>query len=158
MIPPSYPFARQYRLLYFMLISCIIIGMAFYLYSAENPRSHLFFLFQTLFFCYILWKRRLLLKQMSYDSEYLYVRERQQEEVITLQAIARIELKTPGGGWDIYFKGNYMRRESLIFIPSLFYPLNFKKIDARYEAFEKNLQAGKRKSNTQGYCFFLFIF
>lgn len=145
----SSPFARQYRLLHFILIPCIIIGLVIMLYAGKTEMK-LFNSINAILFSYILWKRGQLLKPMSYDSEYLYIREGKQEEVIPLHAIARIELKTLGGGWDIYFKPGYTPRESLIFIPSLLYPLNFKKIEARVDAFEKTFRQAKEKATPRG--------
>ncbi len=150
-------FALSYKKLLLYLIPAVGLGIIFLLLWDGLPVNRIFAGGQVIFFCYILFNRISLLKEVSYDSENLYVIENNQQEIIPLEAISTVELKSIGGQWDLNFKPGYTNRNKLAFLPSLIYPFNYKKTEKMVNAFRKEIsiakqRAGKTENIINGIC------
>lgn len=97
---------------------------------------------------FIVTKRILLLKEVYYDSSDLFIKEKNQEEIIPLEAISSVELKSIGGQWDIRFKPGFGKRKQLVFIPSMRYPLSFKMTDKMVVVFRTAIEKAKKEEDT----------
>lgn len=146
----SSPFAERYRQFFLLSLVAVTISLVVY-YSLRMKASFsgLLPLAHVVVFSYILLKRTQLLKEVSYDQEFLYIKEKKQEEVIPLTAIKNVELKTMGGRWKVNFHPAYTSREKVTFLPSLLYPMNYKKVEKRIDVFHQAIAiARKNSSNT----------
>lgn len=74
-------------------------------------------------------KRTAKLKNISYDSENIYVFKEGQEVVIPFYEIKDIELKSLLGSHLIKFYNDLGLGDEIYFKSSLWYPFNFKKVD-----------------------------
>lgn len=145
----SSPYAERYRII--LLIGTVIsfLALIYFLIDLNDPFKRLIPIINTLILTYFVVKGTAFLKVISHDGEYLYIKEKGQEEMLPLRAIKKVELKTMGGRWEIHFHPSYTGREKVVFLPSLLYPLNFKKVERRINDFHEIIDQARRK-NSEG--------
>lgn len=97
-----------------------------------------------IFFAYTLHRRGRKLSKLAYDHENLCLAEGTQEEIIPLWQVKQVELTTLNGGYRIDFHPGACQHDYLLFLPSFWYPLNFKKQDAKIERFRESIYQAKR--------------
>jgi len=99
---------------------------------------------------YILFlKRTSKLKNISYDHENIYVFKGDQEIIIPFNEIKNIELKSLLGTHCIKFYHDLGLGKEIYFKSSLWYPLNFKKVDEQVYKLQLRIDNDKRKGQSQ---------
>lgn len=88
---------------------------------------------------FLIHKRSKKLCSLSYDAENLCLQLPNQEEIIPLWQIREVRLVSLNGGYRISFNRHYSSRDEVLFLPSFWYPLNYKKMDKKVEAFRAQI-------------------
>ena len=86
------------------------------------------------------------LQEVSYDNSNIYIRQNQQEEIIPLSSIKNVELKSLFGGYQVDFYQINGQAGHILFLPSSWYPLNFRSQDKKVEEFRVAIAKAKRLS------------
>ena len=125
----------------------LVIALVYYLDEEKLP-DLIYISLWVAALAYMLHNRGKKLYPLAYDQESLYLQHDGQEEIIPLWQINGIELTNLNGGYRIDFNNNYNTVGQVLFLPSFWYPLNFKKMDAKVAAFEKAVWAAKKRRTT----------
>lgn len=84
------------------------------------------------------------IQSISFDKEYLYINNSEQDVLIPLYQINSVELKTLTGIHKIKLASQYSPNDIIYFKSSMWYPLNFKKVDNRMVRLRKNITIAKQ--------------
>lgn len=142
----SSKFSVKYKKLLLVAVPAAGLGLIALLLGTKGISLGSILQLPTIFILtFLITKRTFLLKEVSYDSSDLYIKENRQEEIIPLEAIASVELKSIGGQWDIHFKPGFSNRKRLVFIPDMRYPLNFRKVDGMVANFRTAIKKAKKE-------------
>ena len=127
--------------------SALLLSWGLYILFMSD--RDLFFLIHysvwVLLFAYVLHTRGRKLYQLSYDSENLYLAEGKQEEIIPLWQVRKASLISLNGSFRIEFAPGAAAHDHILFLPSFWYPLNFKFQDARVELFQQAVERARRR-------------
>lgn len=84
------------------------------------------------------------IRGIEYDSEFLYVFESGYEVVIPLRNIKRIDIRNFGGIYEVSLFDPIQSGYSVLFMPSLIYPLDFRKQDEKVNMLRRFIQKARR--------------
>lgn len=143
----SSPYAERYRIILLTGTVISFFAIIYFLIDLEDPFRRILPIINTLILTYFIVKGTAFLKVVSHDGDYLYIKEKGQEEVLPLTAIKTVKLKTIGGRWEIHFHPSYTGREKVVFLPSLLYPLNYKKVESRIDDFHEVIDQARKRSS-----------
>ena len=85
------------------------------------------------------------LKSIEYDKENIYVQDGQQDVQISMADIKSIELDNIGGAFRINFFQQTPFGMNIYFKPSIYYPINFSKMDAKINELRSIIDRAKRQ-------------
>lgn len=86
------------------------------------------------------------LQQTSFDDEFLYVYQKQQDYIIPLENIESVEIGSLGGVYKVNLYHPEQLGREFYFKTSLIYPLNYKSKDALVNVLRRNIDAARRKT------------
>jgi hypothetical protein len=125
----------------------VVLGWSTLAPTVLTDRNWFFLLYWSFFILFLAYKlhsRGKKLRQLYYDQENLYVQEKGQEEIIPLWQVRNVTLTSLNGGYRIDLNKAASAHDYILFLPSFWYPLNFKKQDARVERFQQAILAAKK--------------
>ncbi len=123
---------KTYKAWLLFLMSVLIAGLAYYSYVAildghfivTTPLLGCVFVYQL----YRIYRR---VKVVEFDREFFYVSESGYEILVPLDNIKKVEIKNMGGIYKVSFFDEIQSGHSVLFKPSLIYPLDFNKQDEK---------------------------
>jgi len=83
------------------------------------------------------------LQQASFDDEFLYVYQKEQDYVIPLENIESVEIESLGGVYKVNLYHPEQLGKEFYFKTSLIYPLNYKSKDALVNVLRRNIDKAK---------------
>ena len=83
------------------------------------------------------------IKAVEFDAEFLYVFEKGFEIVVPLENIKNVEIKSLNGIYQINLHDKIQSGTEVYFKPSLIYPLDFKKQDAKVNVLRSYIRKAK---------------
>lgn len=103
---------------------------------------------QTILYGYLLYAGIRIVKkfqQTSFDEEFLYVYQKQQDYVIPLENIESVEIESLGGVYKVNLYHPEQLGNEFYFKTSLLYPLNYKSKDALVNVLRKAIDKAKAR-------------
>ncbi|MEQ8474759.1 hypothetical protein [Fulvivirga sp.] len=135
-----------------LIPSVLIIGFFFYMLVL---RFKIFYLGQVGLYAYLFYRlyynRILRLKTIDYDDENIFVVEKGQEIVIPFVDIKEIKLRSLIGTHSIELYRDLGFGEEFYFKSSLWYPLNFKKVDDAVYQLQSKIRRAKQNYTPENY-------
>ncbi|MBL7843454.1 MAG: hypothetical protein JNK44_06290 [Cyclobacteriaceae bacterium] len=84
-------------------------------------------------------------QQVSFDPEFLYVYQKQQDYIIPLENIESVEIESLGGVYKVNLYHPEQLGKELYFKTSLIYPLNYKSKDELVNVLRRNIDKAKAR-------------
>lgn len=127
-----------------MVLVAMIVGLM--AYRTYQDWSSIIMYVSYIWIIYLWLKANSKVYHTEFDDEFLYVRYRGAEVLISLENIKDIELKTLGGVWRVDLEYADLLGDHFYFKPSLLYPLNYRKKDALVDLLWKYIERAKTKN------------
>lgn len=120
-----------YRIWIMVVAVALTLGLLFRLYLLITQFKFPFDLFIGIVILYKLWRTYVGLKPVEFDREFLYVTEKGYDIIVPLENVKSVEIKSLGGLYKIIFYDRIQSGYEIFFMPSLIYPLDYGKQDAK---------------------------
>ncbi|CAN5485527.1 hypothetical protein BH09BAC3_BH09BAC3_36460 [soil metagenome] len=85
------------------------------------------------------------IRAVEFDSSFLYVMEGDMEVIVPLSNIKKVDIRNLAGIYEITFFDKIQSGSDLFFKPSLIYPLDFNKQDAKVNELRDYARKAKQK-------------